>query len=185
MRNIYAGLILFSTLIFAARAQDATNAPKTDLEFFEAQPDTLIVKGLGQPASVTTSAGTISVRCKESMDVASGHKQYGIVVELGDNNQPQERLIVDYSELDSLLNSIDYLSKISYDVTPLPAFEAVYVTKSGLRLEAHSSRRLGGIQTFLQYADNPRIPLASDQVAQLRDLIGQARTALTDLMNTK
>ena len=101
------------------------------------------------------------------------------------NNQPKDKIIVDYDELDSLLNGIDYLSKISYDVTPLPGFEAVYATKSGLRLVAYSSRRMGGIQTFLQYGDNPRIPLASDQVAQVRDLISQARTALAALMAPK
>ncbi len=185
MRIHLAVLIMFGALVLAGRAQDTTNAPKTELEFFEAQPDTVIVKGAGQPSSVTTGAGTISVRCKESVDVATGRKQYGIVVELTDNSQFKDRAIVDYDELDSLLNGIDYLSKISYDVTPLPAFEAVYATKSGLRLEAHSSRRLGGIQTFLQYADSPRIPLASDQVAQIRDLISQARTALTALMNAK
>jgi hypothetical protein len=50
---------------------------------------------------------------------------------------------------------------------------------------AYSSHRLGGIQTFLQYGDNPRIPLASDQLAQIRDLISQARIALASLMSAK
>ena len=80
---------------------------------------------------------------------------------------------------------MDYLQKISYDVTPLPGFEAVFSTKSGLRIVAYSSRRMGGIQTFLQYGDSPRIPLASDQMAQIRDMISQARTALAALMSSK
>ena len=134
---------------------------------------------------MTTSAGTISVRCKESVDVSAGTKQYGIEIELVGTSQPKDEIIVDYDELDALLNGIDYLGKISYDVTPLPGFEAVYSTKAGLRFEAHSSHRMGGIQTFLQYGGNPRLPLASDQVAQVRDLISQARNALAALMAPK
>lgn len=184
-RQRCAVLISIVALAGTGHAQTVTNAPKTELEVFDSQTGIVIVKGFGQANSVTTGEGTISVRCKESVDITTGHKQYGIEVELIQNNQPKDKIIVDYDELDSLLNGIDYLSKISYDVTPLPGFEAVYATKSGLRLVAYSSRRMGGIQTFLQYGDNPRIPLASDQVAQVRDLISQARTALAALMAPK
>ena len=180
-----AVLIAAGALASAGHAQIVTNAPKTELEIFEAQTGTVIVKGFGQAKSVTTSAVTIAVRCKESVDISAGTKQYGLEIELTGNSQPKEKIIVDYDELDALLNGIDYLIKISYDVTPLPAFEAVFLTKSGLRFEAHSSRRMGGIQTFLQYGDNPRIPLASDQVAQVRDLISQGRTALAAMMTPK
>jgi len=186
-RLCLAGAVLITTgaLAGAGHAQIVTNAPKTALEVFEAQTGTVIVKGFGQANSVTTSGGTISVRCLESVDISAGTKQYGLEIELAENSQSRDKIIVDYDELDALLNGIDYLSKISYDVTPLPGFEAVYSTKSGLRFEAHSSRRMGGIQTFLKHGDNVRIPLASDQVSQIRDLIGQGRTALTALMTPK
>jgi hypothetical protein len=185
MRKTFAVLMLAGSLIYVGHAQDSTNAPKTELELFETRTDTVIVKGIGQPNSVTTGAGIISVRCKESADINSGRKQYGIVVELAENNQSRDKAVVDYDELDSLVSGMDYLQKISYDVTPLPGFEAVFSTKSGLRIVAFSSRRMGGIQTFLQYGDSPRIPLASDQVAQIRDMISQARTALAALMSSK
>jgi hypothetical protein len=185
LRQIFAVLSVFGLGLCAGPAQESTNAPKTQIEAFEAQTDTVIVKGIGQASSLTTSVGPISVRCKESVDVATGRKQYGIVVDLAENNQSKDRILIDYDELDSLISGIDYLSKISYDVTPLPSFDAVFSTKSGLRFVAYSSRRQGGIQTFLQYGDNPRIPLASDQVAQIRDLISQARTALAAMMAAK
>jgi len=41
---------------------------------------------------------------------------------------------VDCDEIDSLLDSINYLNKISCDVTPLASFEASYSTKSGFRV---------------------------------------------------
>ncbi|MGH7951418.1 MAG: hypothetical protein ACREFE_05810 [Limisphaerales bacterium] len=167
----------------ASRAQDTiTNALKTEIENFEAQTGTVIVKGFGEIGSVTASAGVISVRCKESANVSTGQKEYGIAFAFG-NNRLREFAVVDYDEIDSLLNGMDYLSKITPDATMMPEFEAIYSTKSGLRIVAYSAGRQGGIQDFLQFSDAPRILLASDQMVQLRNLIAQAKTSLDALKN--
>jgi hypothetical protein len=175
-------MVVCCTLALASRAQDTTNAPKTEIENFEAQTGTVIVKGFSQSGSLTTAAGIISVRCKESIDVSHGQKQYGIAIELSANQQ-REILIVDYDEMDLLISGIDYLAKITYDATALPGFDATFTTKSGLRIAAHSERRQGGIQTFLQFGGTPRIPLASDQLAQFQNLIAQAKNSLDALRN--
>jgi hypothetical protein len=171
------------SLAFASHAQDLTNAPKTEIENFEAQTGTVIVKGFGQIGSVTASTGVISVRCKESADTTTGLKEYGVAIKFDGNNRQEEFAIVDYDEMNSLLNGLDYLGKITYEVTSMPSFDAIFNTKSGLRIAAHSERRQGGIQTFLQFGDAPRILLASDQFAQFQNLIGQAKTSLDSLKN--
>jgi hypothetical protein len=170
------------SLAFACRAQDATNVVKTEIENFEAQTGTVIVKGFGETGSLTTGAGVISVRCKESIDIGHGLKQYGIAIELA-ANPPREFFIVDYDEIGSLLSGIDYLSQITYSVTALPAFEASFTTRSGLRVVAYSAVRQGGIHTYLQFGDAPRISLASDQLAQFQNLIVQAKNSLDALKN--
>jgi hypothetical protein len=175
-------IVTCCSLAFVSRAQDTTNAPKTEIENFEAQTGTVIIKGFGQIGSVTASAGVISVRCKESATTTS-HKEYGIAIEFA-SNQQRELLIVDYDEIDSLINGIDYLGKITYNVTSLPGFEATYTTKSGLRIVAYASKRQGGIQSFLQFCDSPRILLTPDQMVQLESSIGQAKTSL-DSLRTK
>lgn len=149
------------SLAFASRAQDAatTNALNTEIENFEAQTGTVIVKGFAQTGSMTTDAGTVSVRCKESIDVGHNRKLYGMAVGL-EKDQRREFLFVDYDEMDSLINGMDYLSKIGYNVTTLPGFDATFTTKSGLRLAAHSERRQGGIQLYLKFGDTPKFPLA-------------------------
>jgi hypothetical protein len=164
------------SLAFAARAQD-TNALKTEIGLFEAQTGVVIVRGFGQIGSVSTSAAVISVRCKESTSVATGRKDYGIAVEI-ETNQRRGLALVDSDELASLINGMDYLGKISHGVTALSSFEATYTTKSGLRFVAFSNKRQGGILTFLQYDDSPRISLTPDQWNQLVNLIGQAKTTL-------
>jgi hypothetical protein len=137
----------------------------------------VIVKGFGQVGSFATGAAVISVRCKETTSAATGHKDYGIAVEI-EVNQQRGLAYVDYDELDALLNGMSYLGKITYAVTSLPSFEASFTTKSGLRLSAFGNRRQSGIQTFMQYDDSPRIPLTPDQWTQLANLIGQAKNTL-------
>jgi hypothetical protein len=170
-------------LAFAARAQD-TNALKTEIGIFESQTGVVIIKGFGPVGSVSTGAAVISVRCKESSSAATGHKDYGIAVVI-DVNQWRGLAIVDYNELDSLLNGMDFIGKITYGVTSLPGFEATFTTKSGLELIAFGNKQQGGIRTFLQYDDSPRISLTSEQWTQLANLIAQAKTSLDSLRTPK
>ena len=174
----------FCSLALASPAQD-TNTLKTDLGVFEARTGAVIIKGFGQIGSVSVGTDVISVRCKESTDVSTGRKAYGLAIEIAGNPLPRERIFVDYDEIDSLLSGINYLSKITYDVTPLPSYEASYSTKGGLRVVANSVRREGGIQTFLQYGDDPRILLTSVQMTQLYGLIEQARNNLNSIRTAK
>jgi len=126
----------------------------------------------------------VSVRCKESVNVNSGRKAYGLEVDFTEGNQPRERLFVDYDEIDSLLNGINYLVKITYDVTPLPGFEACYSTKSGLRVVAYSSKRQGGIQPFCN-ARPTRIGADFGPDTQFHGLIGQAKDTLDSIRAAK
>jgi hypothetical protein len=182
-KTILAGFGAGLLLTFHVGAQ-ITNAPATILENFEQQTGTVIVKGFSVVGSVAVGTATITVRCKESSAVGHGQKACGIAVgfsgsgSLPGNFIPKTSLKVDDDELDSLAGGIDYLGKITYDVTPLAGFEASYTTKSGLRVIAHSDRRQGGINTFIQFGDSPRIPLNSDQMTQLRNLVKQAKTSL-------
>jgi hypothetical protein len=184
MRKICVVLIaIVCSLASAGRAQD-TNALKTEIGIFESQTGVVIIKGFGQVGSVSTGAAVISVRCKESTSLATGRKDYGISVEI-EANQWQGRAIVDYDELDALLNGMDSLGKMTYGVTALPGFDAAFTTKSGLQFIAYGNKQQGGIRTFLQYDDGPRISLASDQWVQLVNLIGQARATLDSLRASK
>jgi len=184
MRKVCVVLIAaVCLLVFAAQAQD-TNALKTEIGLFESQTGVVIVRGFGPVGSVSTGSAIISVRCKESSSTATGHKDYGIAVVI-EMNQGRGVAIVDYDELDALLNGMDYLGKMTYNVTSLPGFEANFTTKSSLQLIAHGYKQQGGIRTFLQYDDGPRIPLASDQWTQLVRLIEQAKATLDSLRTPK
>jgi hypothetical protein len=173
MRKIYFTFAA-ALFAFAVHAQE-TNALKTEIENFEARTNTVIVKG----------AGTVSVRSKESSDISSGGKEYGIAIELAGQTPPRQLAILDEEELAPLVNGLDYLSKITSDASALPAFVAEFKTKSGLRFVALSTRRQSSIQFFIQFDDCPRVSLNTDEIVQLKNLVGQSLSALNDLKRPK
>jgi hypothetical protein len=179
-------LLLLLTLGYftcAAHAQD-TNQLKTQLGVFETKTGVVLVKGYEHIGNLN-AADVVSVGIKESTDVSNGHKVYGLTIGLTGSGEGRERIYVDDEEVDALLAGIYYLIKIDYDVTTLPSFEASFATKSGLRICAHSLRREGGIQPYLQYCDRPKIALTSMQMNELYELIETAKKHLDALKAAK
>ncbi len=175
---------VFSLVSQTVLAQD-TNELKTAIGVFDTQTGVVIVRGYGLIGTLSVGTDEISVLCKESTDTSSGHKADGLAIKITGNPLPQEKILVDYDEIDSLLNSISYLNKITYNVTPLPSFEAGFSTKAGLRVAADSIRREGGIKTYLEYGEHPKILLSSVQLMQLYTLIEQAKNNLDSIKSPK
>ena len=114
---------------------------------------------------------------------STGRRQYGMAVEVVANDQRAWKRVVDYDEMDSLINGLNYLAKIDYKVTELPTFVAGYVTRSGLRVGAFTSQRRGVIQYFLQdYSTNsPRILITSGPTGPVPGSGGPTRKNLDSL----
>jgi hypothetical protein len=185
MNKIYILLVVaVCSLAQASLAQD-TNSLRTDIGVFETETGVVLVKGFSLIGTISTGTDVITVLSKETTDINSGHKVDGLAIEIGGDNLPRERILIDYDEIDSLLSNIDYLNTITYDVTPLPSFEASYSTKAGLRVIADSVRREGGIKTYLAYGDRPRILLSSVQLTQFSGLIQQAKKDLDSIRTAK
>jgi len=177
-------LAAFGALAGTALAQD-TNNLKTSLGVFEAQTGVILVKCYAAVGSVAVGPSEISVRYKETTNAGSGQKSYGLAIEIEGGLFPRARILVDDEEIDPLLNAINYLIKINYDVTSLPGFEASFTTKAGLRVIATGVRRDGGVLNWLQYEDAPRLSLSSMQLSQFYGLVAQARKNLDALKGTK
>lgn len=99
MQKFCVAIIASGLFAFAASAQ-VTNVTFTELESFEAQPGTVVVAGAGQVGSMAIGDITVSVFSRESTAVNSGRKEYGAVVELGENDRREARMFVDYDEMD-------------------------------------------------------------------------------------
>lgn len=178
---VAAGAAVGLTLAAAAQGTRGTNAPATEIENFEAQTNVVIIKAFGQVGSVSIGNGAILVICKDSTDVNSGIHKYGVVIELTADRTRRQRAVVDEDELGPLVGGIDYLGKISSDAGSLSGFEAEFKTKSGLRFIAHSSHRRGIVERYIQFPGWPRIPLNTDQMSQLENLVSQAQNTINSL----
>ena len=185
-------MLLFAALLLvdAVHAQN-TNCcpllPQTKLEGFETNIGTIVLKATAPIGYVTASPGELYVRCREITDLGTGRREFGVVIAFAENSRPDEVCLIDYDELDSLQDALDYLNKVEWSVTSLPGFDAVYTTKGGFRIGAYGSRRSGGIGFFARnirlLAPTPQ--LSRDQLGQFRSLLEQARTKLNSLRQEK
>jgi len=161
--------------------------PATKLEAFETNTDTVIIKATAPIGTVPAHGGAVSVRCREITDAGTGHRESGIIIDIAFDAQLAGSMLIDYDELDSLLDGMDYLGKLDWSVTSLPDFSAAYTTKGGFRADAHGSRRTGNIDFDVRSTRliGPRLSLSRDQLGQLRSLMDQAKAKLDSLRKGK
>jgi hypothetical protein len=161
--------------------------PATKLEGFETNVDTVVIKATAPIGEVQARGGTVGVRCREISDAGSGHRESGVIIDLSSAGAMEDSLLIDYDELDSLLDGLDYISKLDWTVTPLPSFSALYTTKGGFRAAAFGSRRTGNIEFSARSTRGFRPPLllSRDQLGQLRSLVEQGKAKLDSLRKEK
>ena len=161
--------------------------PQTKLEGFETNTGTVVLKATTPIGNVTTGSGELSVMCRQITDLGTGRREFGVVITFAENSRPDEMCLIDYDELDSLEDGLDYLNKVDSSVTALPSFEAVYTTKGGFRIGAYGDRSNGslgfGARNIRLLA--PPLRLSRAQVGQLRSVLHQARTKLDSLRKGK
>jgi hypothetical protein len=118
----------------------ASQEPKTQLEAFEKQTGTVIIKSFSTVGSVS-SLGNVSVECVEFTNVSTGKRQLGIVIEVKESGKIERsnRSFIDYDEIEPLLKGVDYISKVTSQSTKLHDFEAIYKTKGDVTITTFSS----------------------------------------------
>ena len=193
MRRFIAVLIAVaggSLLGDPARAQETNTCllvPATKLEAFDTNTDTVIIKATAPIGTVAAHGEAVAVRCREITDAGTGRRESGIIIDIAYGAQVEGTALIDYDELDSLLDGLDYLGKLDWSVTSLPDFSAVYTTKGGFRADARGSRRTGNIEFAVRSTrvGFPRLSLSRDQLGQLRSLVEQGKAKLDSLRKTK
>ena len=181
-----AGLLLTASL----RAQDTNlcaSLVMTRLEAAQTNIGRVTIRATFPVGTILARTGSVTVNCKEITDIPSGQKDQGIAITVTEGEQSTDIALIDYDELDPLLDALDYLNKVDWSVTTLSSFDAFYTTKDGFRMAAFSSRRTGIIEFVvrtLRYNQRP-VFFARDQVAQFRTLIQQAKAKLDSVRPAK
>jgi len=184
---------LFGALLFASschaqgqQSKDApAAAPATKLEAFSAKTGAVIIRGFTTVGAVN-GMGSVSIDAREFRDAGNPKlKVTGLSIEVKESGRLERESIsfVDYDEIDSLLQGIDYISKIDQNITPMKNFEAEYKTKGDFSVTTFSSSR-GGISVAVSSGKFGKVSayLKISDLSQLRTHIQNGKTAIDSAM---
>jgi len=177
---IVHGSVLTSPLL----AHGTNLPPLTRLEAFELQTDTTIIKGTGQLGALSAGTATVTVKCRESINLATSHREYGVLIGIREGQGTEDNSFIDSDELESFLAALEYIGRADYNLTDLPSFAVGFNTRDALRVSAFSSNKNPGtIQATLQTRreEHVRVLLSPEQLAQFRTYVQQAKAKLDEL----
>lgn len=157
-----------------------TTSRETKLQQFAEKSGTVLVRGFSDVGSVFSGdGGYIHVVAGEYTVVNTGEKQRGIVVRVQSTDPERaDESIVDYDEIDSLTKGIDYIEKVQKSVTRLDAFEAMYVTKSGLVVAKGGNEQRVGARISTGGALPAQVVLEVSKLSELKELLAKAKARL-------
>lgn len=155
----------------AENLKDAVPQAKTKLEQFSAKTGVVIIRGFQKIGSVQGLYNTsVNIESKEFTNVTDSTKQYGITIEAFKEDGRYDKdhtSYIDFDEIDSLIQGIDYIFKVKPDVTKFEDFQADYTTKGDLKISTFSSGNkvmaaitsgtIGGVAAYFNIEDLPKI----------------------------
>jgi hypothetical protein len=143
MKTMIKYVIFISSLSVGVLSAEESKEPSTDIERFQAATGDVIIKGFEKTG--TSMRGkfkrNLTVEARELIRVNAGDKSFGIVVEVKETSgsYPKTgRSFVDYDELDSLVEGINYISNVDETASSLSSIEATYSTNGGVEISAYT-----------------------------------------------
>lgn len=182
-------LLLFCGSTFAQRPgpefwRRATCEPfegRNKLEELELKYETLLIKGFTRITTVEIAG--VRIDAVEWKEPKSSLRAVGIAIVLRDSGErPREaRALIDYDEINPLLNAIDAASKVDESSTKLAGFEARYRTIGDLELSVfRQSRSLTAATLTAGLCEKVTEPMTLDELAKFRAMIAEAKQRLDD-----
>jgi hypothetical protein len=160
--------------------------PRTKLEALELKYETVLIKGFTRITTVEISG--VRIDAVEWRDTRNSARASGVTIALtasGDrpNERPREnRALIDYDEIEPLLNAIDTLSKMSETATKLTGFEARYKTPGDLEMVVFRQTRSGNAVTLTAgICDRVTQVLTLDELAKFRAMVAEAKMRIDEL----
>jgi hypothetical protein len=188
MKKTIIALTTMALLIpsaYAENLKDSVPQAKTKLEQFSAKTGVILIRGFQKIGSAQGLYSTsVNIESKEFTNVTDGSKQYGITIEAFKEDgryDKQHTSFIDFDEIDSLIEGIDYISKVKADVTKFADFQADYTTKGELKIStfnsgdklmaAVTSGTIGGVAAYFNI----------DDLAKLKELILKAKQKIESI----
>jgi hypothetical protein len=162
-------------------------APKTQLEAFTGEIGAVIIKGYTEIGSVSGS-GRIEVTAMTFRNAKSAQEKSGILVEVkGAGSYAQNgRSLIDYEEINGLLDGISYVTKVQKSDTKLRNFEAIYSTKGDLKVvvfndasgKKSASIQVGSIGSHQAFINMENLAQFARLIIKARDILDHPESAV-------
>lgn len=157
---------------------------RTKLEALEMKYETVLIKGFTRITTVEISG--VRIDAVEWRDTKNSVRATGITIVVSDartNERPrEERAMIDYDEIDSLVSAIDAVSKVSETATKLTGFEARYKTMGDLEIVVFRQTRSGtAVQLTAGLCDKVTQALTLDELSKFRAMLGEAKMRLDEI----
>lgn len=176
---ILALLLLSSSAV--AQEQDPLK-PATKIEAFQANTGIVLIRGYTKVGTLRGLGGVVTVDAREYRDAEDPAKRItGISISVKETSRVEREntSFIDTDEIDGLLQGIDYIAKVSKEITTFEHFEVEYRTKGDFRLIvfndssgqlslAISSGRVGKTTAYLELK----------QLDELKKLVATAKSKL-------
>jgi hypothetical protein len=161
--------------------------PKSRLELAEERTGVVLVRGTENVGSVAGNRGEVLVQVRETKDMTSSQRDYGVIITVVQGEGTANATYVDYDELPTLIQNLEYVSKANWTLTSLGHFDASYTTRAGLRVVTYSSTRSGLIEGAVvsQRLVRSRASLTTAQLDLLRNTLEVAKTKIDELQKVK
>jgi hypothetical protein len=176
-------VILCAGGAFAQVQTEQTKAPATKLEAFQSQTGIVLIRGYSTVGSLRSLSSEVVVDAREFRDGSNPNSPratgVSITVKESGRLERENTSYIDLDEIDSLLKGIEYISKVTKDVTKLALFEVDYRTKGDLRITVFNSDR-GDVSAAVSSGTigRTRAFIKLTELEKLRGLIATAKSML-------
>ena len=160
--------------------------PRNKLEDFDGRMETLLIKGHTWVGTLRLQNGSLRVEAIEIRDSLDSSRATGVIITIipSETNAPTEeiRSLIDYDEIDKLVNVLDTMAKADEKVTKLVNFEERYRTRGDFEAIVYRQISGAGASAAIEggFFDRVRLLMAMEDLTKLRWFIAQAKDKLDE-----
>jgi hypothetical protein len=161
--------------------------PRNKLEEFDGRLETLLIKGRTWVGTVRAQNGSVRIEAIEIRDSLDSSRATGVMITIvpSETNAPTEeiRSLIDYDEIDKLVNVLDTMAKADEKVTKLVNFEERYRTRGDFEAIVYRQITGAGASAAIEggFFDRVRLLMAVEDLTKLRWFIAQAKDKLDEI----
>lgn len=160
--------------------------PRNKLEDFDGRMETLLIKGRTWVGTVRAQNGSARIEAIEIRDSLDSSRAMGVIITIlpSETSAPAEeiRSLIDYDEIDKLVNVLDTMAKADEKVTKLVNFEERYRTRGDFEAIVYRQISGAGASAAIEggFFDRVRLLMAVEDLTKLRWFIAQAKDKLDE-----